>query len=192
MYSAYKLNKQGDNIQPWRTPFLIWNQSVVLCPVLTVASWPAYRFLKRQVRWSALPISKNFPQFIVIHIVKGFGIVNKAEIDVFLEHSCFFDDSVDVGNLIFGSSAFSKTSLNIWKFTVHVLLKPGLENFEYYFTSVWDKCNCLIIWAFFGIAFLWHCNENWPFPVLWPLLSFPHLLTYWVQHFHSIIFQDLK
>ena len=192
MYSAYKLNKQGDNIQPWRTPFPIWNQSVVLCPVLTVASWPAYRFLKRQVRWSALPISKNFPQFIVIHTVKAFGIVNKAEIDVFLEHSCFFDDSADVGNLIFGSSAFSKTSLNIWKFTVHVLLKPGLENFEYYFTSVWDKCNCLIIWAFFGIAFLWHCNENWPFPVLWPLLSFPHLLTYWVQHFHSIIFQDLK
>ena len=192
MYSACKLNEQGDNIQPWQTPFLIWNQCVVPCPVLTVASWPAYRFLKRQVRWSALPISKNFPQFIVIHTVKAFGIVNKAEIDVFLEHSCFFDDSVDVGNLIFGSSAFSKTSLNIWKFTVHVLLKPGLENFEYYFTSVWDKCNCLIIWAFFGIAFLWHCNENWPFPVLWPLLSFPHLLTYWVQHFHSIIFQDLK
>ena len=79
---------------------------------------------------------KNFPQFIVIHIVKGFGIVNKAEIDVFLELSCFFNDSVDVGNLISGSSAFSKTSLNIWKFTVHVLLKPGLENFEHYFASV--------------------------------------------------------
>ena len=79
---------------------------------------------------------KNFSQFIVIHIVKGFGIVNKAEIDVFLELSCFFDDSADVGNLISGSSAFIKTSLNIWKFIVHVLLKPGLENFEYYFTSV--------------------------------------------------------
>ena len=78
----------------------------------------------------------NFPQFVVIHTVKGFGIVNKAEIDVFLELSCFFDDPVDVGNLISGSSAFSKTSLNIWKFTVHVLLKPGLENFERYFTSV--------------------------------------------------------
>ena len=79
---------------------------------------------------------KNFPQFIAIHIVKGFGIVNKAEIDVFLELSCFFNDLVDVGNLISGSSAFSKTSLNIWKLTVHVLLKPGLENFEHYFTSM--------------------------------------------------------
>ena len=79
---------------------------------------------------------KNFPQFIVIHIVKGFGIVDKAEIDVFLELSCFFDDSADVGNLISVSSAFSKTSLNIWNFMVHVLLKPGLENFEHYFTSM--------------------------------------------------------
>ena len=79
---------------------------------------------------------KNFPQFIVIHTVKGFGIVNKAEIDVFLEHSCFFDDPADVVNLISSSSAFSKTSLNIWKFMVDVLLKPGLENFEHYFTSV--------------------------------------------------------
>ena len=79
---------------------------------------------------------QNFPQFIVIHTVKGFGIVNKAEIDVFLELSCFFYGPTDVGNLIPGSSALSKTSLNIWKFTVHVLLEPGLENFEHYFTSV--------------------------------------------------------
>ena len=79
---------------------------------------------------------KNFPQFAVIHIVKDFGIANKAEIDVFLELSCFFDDPVDGGNLISGSSAFSKTSLNIWKFMVHVLLKPALENFEHYFTSM--------------------------------------------------------
>ena len=85
--------------------------------------------------WSAHLI-KNFPQFLVIHTVKAFDIVNTAEIDVFLELSCFFDDPVDVGNLISGSSAFSKTSLDIWKFTVHVLLKPGLENFEHYFTSV--------------------------------------------------------
>ena len=83
-----------------------------------------------------MPISFRIFQFIVIHIVKGFGIVNKAEIDVFLELSCFFDDPVDIGNLISHSSAFSKTSLNIWKFTIHVLLKPGLENFERYFTSV--------------------------------------------------------
>ena len=79
---------------------------------------------------------KNFPQFVVIHTVKDFGIVNKAEIDVFLELSCFFDDPTDVGNLISGFSAFSKTSMNFWKFTVHVLLKPGLENFEHYFTSM--------------------------------------------------------
>ena len=79
---------------------------------------------------------QNFPQFIVIHTVKGFGIVNTAEIDVFLELSCLFDDPADVGNLISGLSTFSKTSLNIWKFRVHVLLKPGLENFEHYFTSV--------------------------------------------------------
>ena len=77
-----------------------------------------------------------FPQFVVIHTVKGFGVINKAEVDVFLELSCFFDDPTDVGILISGSSAFSKTSLNIWKFTVHVLLKPGLENFEHYFTSM--------------------------------------------------------
>ena len=81
------------------------------------------------------PSVKNFPQFVVIHTVKGFEIDNKAEIDVFLELSCFFDDTADVSNLISGSSAFSKTSLNIRKFTVHVLLKPVLENFEHYFAS---------------------------------------------------------
>ena len=77
-------------------------------------------------------------------------------------------------------------------FSVHILLKPNLENFKHYFASVWDESNCAIVWTFSGIAFLWDWNENWPFPVLWPLLSFPNLLAYWVQHFHSIIFQDLK
>ena len=70
--------------------------------------------------------------------------------------------------------------------------KPDLENFEHYFTSVWDECNCVVVWTFFGIAFLWYWNENWCFPILWPLLSFPNVMAYWVQHFHSIIFQDLK
>ena len=135
---------------------------------------------------------KNFPQFVVIYSVKGFGIVNEAEVDVFLKFSCFFDDPTDVGNLISGSSAFSKASLNVWTLMVHVLLKPGLEDFEHYFARVWDECNCVVVWTFFGIAFLWDWNENWPFPVLWPLLSFPNLLAHWVQHFHSIIFQDLK
>ena len=85
--------------------------------------------------WYFCPL-KNFPQFVVIHTAKGFGIVNKAEVDIFLELSGFFDEPMDVGNLFFGTSAFSKTSLNIWKFTVHVLLKPGLENFEHYFASL--------------------------------------------------------
>ena len=126
---------------------------------------------------------KNFQQFVVIHTVKGFGVVNKAEVDVFLEFSWFFDDPTDVGNLISGSSAFSKSSLNIWKFMVSVLLKPSLENFKHYFASMWDECNRSVVWAFFDIAFLWDWNEN----ILWPLMSFPNLLPYCV-HFHSIIF----
>ena len=88
---------------------------------------------------------QNFPQFVVIHTVKSFGIVNKAKVDVFLELSCFFHDSTDGGNLISGSSAFSKSSLNIWNFMVHVLLKPGLENFEHYFASVQDEYNCEVV-----------------------------------------------
>ena len=95
-----------------------------------------YRFLRRQVRWSDIPICKNFPQLVVILTVKVFGIVNKAKVDVFLKLSCFFDDPMDVGSLISGSSAFTKSDLNIWKFMVHILLKPGLENFEHYFTSM--------------------------------------------------------
>ena len=89
MYSTYKLNKQGDNTQPWRTPFPIWNQSVVPCPFLSVTSWPAYRFLKRQVRWSGVPISWEVFQFVVVHTVKGFGIVCKAELDIFWNSLCF-------------------------------------------------------------------------------------------------------
>ena len=120
------------------------------------------------------------------------GDLFKILIDVFLKLSCFFNDPTDVGNLISGSSAFSKSSLNIWKFLVHVLLKPHLENIDHYFASMWDESNCIVVWTFFGIAFVRDRNENWPFPVLWTLLSFPNLLAYWVQHFHRIIFQDLK
>ena len=105
-----------------------------------------------QVVWYSY-LFQNFPQFIVIHTVKGFGIVNKTEIDAFLELSCFFDDPADVGNWISGSSAFSKTSLNIRKFTVHVFLKPGFENFEHYFTSMWDECNCVVVC-------IWTLNQN--------------------------------
>ena len=88
---------------------------------------------------------KNFPQFVVIHRVKDFSVVNKAEVDNFLELFCFLFDPTDVGNLISDSSVFSKSCLNIWKFMVHVLLKCGLENFEHYFTSVWDECNCAVV-----------------------------------------------
>ena len=119
---------------------------------------------------------KNFPQFVLIHTVKGFGVVNKAEVDVFPELSCFFHDPADVGNLISGFSAFSKTSLNIWKFTVHILLKPGLEDFEHYFASLWNEYNCVVVWTFFGIAFLWDgmktdlfqsCGQCWVFQICW-------------------------
>ena len=184
MYSEYKLNKQGNNIQPWRTPFPIWNQSNIPCLVLSVASWPACRFLRRQVRWSGMPIS--FRVFRCL-LCQSFSIISEAEVDVFLELSWFFNDPTEVGDLISGSSAFSKSSFNIWKFLVHILLKPSLENFEHYFSSVWDECNFVVVWTFFGIAFLWDWNQNWCFPVLWPP-SFLNLLAYWVQHFHSIIF----
>ena len=91
-------------------------------------------------------VLKNLPQFFVIHTVKGFGIVNKAEVDFFsLEVSCFFYDPTDVGNSISGSSAFSISSLNIWKFSVHVVLKPSLENFKHYFASLLDECNCVVV-----------------------------------------------
>ena len=139
-----------------------------------------------QVVWYS-QLFQNFPQFVVIHAVKGFSAVNKAKVDDSLKLSWFFDNSADVGNLISGFSAFSKTSLNIWKFSAHILLKPGLENFEHYFASVWDECTCVVVWTLFGIAFLWDWNENWHFPVLWPLLSSPDLLEYWVQHFRSIL-----
>ena len=142
---------------------------------------------------------KNFPQFVVIHTVIGFSVVNEAEVDIFLEFLCLFYDPVDAGNFISGSSAFSESGLNICKFLVHVLLKPHLENFEHYFTSLWDECNCAVVWAFFGIAFLWGWNENWCFPILRQLLSFPSLLAHWMpllgfeiaqlefHHLHSFV-----
>ena len=164
MYSAYKLNNQGDKIQPWCTLFPIWNQCVVPCPVLTVASWPAYRFLKSQMVWYSHFV-KNFPQFIVIHTVKGFSMTNEAE--VFLEFSCFIYDPEDVDNLNFGSSAFSKSRIYIWKFLVYIMLKPSLKDFEYYLASIWNKHDCMVIWTIFDIFLLWDWNENWPFPVLW-------------------------
>ena len=122
-------------------------------------------------RGSGIPISLRIFQFVVIHTVKGFSTVSEAEIDVFLEFSWFFYDLTDVGNLISGSSAFSKSSLNIWKFLVHILLKPGLGNFEYYFASMWDECTCAVVWTFFGIGMktdlFQPCVHCWVFQICW-------------------------
>ena len=123
-----------------------------------------------------------------IYTVKGYSMINETELDVFLNFPCFLYDPTNVGNLISGSFAFSKPSLYIWKFSIEVLLKPGLENFEHYFTSVWDEYNSAVVWTFFSTALLGTWGEDWPFLVLWPLLYFPNLLAYWVQHSHSIIF----
>ena len=153
--------------------------SIVSCPVLTVASWPAYRFHRMQVRWSSISISWR-----IFHCLL-WPTESKALAKSMKQ--MFFYDPTDVGNFISGSSDFSKSSLNIWEF-IHILLKPGLENSEHYFASLWNECNCVIVWTFFGTALLWDWNENWTFPLLWPLLSFPNLLAYWVQHFNSIIF----
>ena len=126
---------------------------------------------------------KNFLQFFVIHIVKGFGIVNEAEIDVFLDLSSFLYDPANVDNLTSGSSAFSKSSLYIWKFSFHVLLKSTLKDFEHNSTSMWNECNCIVTWTFLGIALL---KLTFSSPVA--TADFSNLLTYPVQHFNSTIF----
>ena len=122
-------------------------------------------------------ILKNFPVF-VIHTVKS---SQWSRSRCFSEFPSFLCDLMDVGNLISGSFAFSKSSLHIWKFSVYILLAPSLKDFEHYISSMWNYYNCTIVWTFFGIALLWDHNENWPFPVLWPLLHFPNLLRYWVH-----------
>ena len=111
---------------------------------------------------------KNFPVWCD-HTVKGFSIVNEAEVDIFLEFPCFLCNPTDVGNLISGSSGFSKSHKYIWTFSVYVGLKPNLKDLERYRTSMWSERSCAVVWTFFGIAFLWDWDENWPFPVLWPL-----------------------
>ena len=143
--------------------------------------------VKVRVGWTER-IALSFPQLVIIHMVKGISVANETEVDVFLEIPCFFYYPTDIGNLIFGSTASSKPNLYIWNFSVHALLKPSLKDFEHYLPSMWNEHSCAVVWTFFGIALLWDWNENWPFPVLWPLLSFPNMLAYWVQHFHSIIF----
>ena len=139
-----------------------------------------------QVVWYS-HLLKNFPQFIVIHTVKAFSIVNKAEIDAFWNSLAFLmiQQILAIWSLV--ALPFLEPAKHMEFHSSHII-KAWLGEFEHYFTSIWDKLNYKIVWAFFGIAFLWDRNENWRFPVLWPLLSFPNLLAYWVQHFHSITF----
>ena len=161
MYSAYKLNKASDNIQHWHTPFPIVNQSIVPYPLLTVASWPVYRFHRRQIKCSGIPISLRIFHSVLWSAVKGPGIVSEAKAVFcffgffFAKFSCFSHDPTDIDNLISGSSAFSNSSLDIWKFLVDVLPKPGLENFEHYFARMWNECSWAVVWIFFGIDLLW-------------------------------------
>ena len=181
MCSAHELNKQGDNIQPWHTPFPIWNQSVVPCPILTVASWPAYRFLRRQVRWSGIPVSLRIFPFVVFPTVKDFGVINKAKVDVF-----------------WNSLAFSMIQhmLEIWSLVPLSFLNPpwttGISQFTYCLSLAWRilsitmlACKMSAIVQLPCLSLDW--NENWHFPILWPLLSFPNLLAYWVYHLNKIL-----
>ena len=163
MYSAYKVHKRCDNIQPCHISFPILNHSIVPCPILTVASWPTHRFLRRQVRWSGTPISLRIFTLLWSTQSKAF---NNAEVDVFVEVPWFLHKPMSVGSLISVSSVFSKPSLYIWKFFIHILLKPSLRDFEHKLASIRSNCNCMVVWTFFGIVLLWGWNENWPFPVL--------------------------
>ena len=182
MYSVNKLNKQSDNIQPWHNSFpnlepVHCSMSGSNCCFLTCTQVLQEA---RNVVWYS-HLLKNFPQVVVIHTVKGFSIVNELKVDNFLEFFCFFYDATDVGILISGSFAFSKSSCTSGNSWFHALSKFSLEDFELYFTSMWDACNCGIVWTLFGIAFLWDWNENWTFLVPWPLLA------YWMQHLNRII-----
>ena len=161
MYSAYKLNSRV-TIYSLDVLLSSFEPSIVPCLVLTVASWPVHRFLRRQVMWSNIPISFRIFQFVLIHTVKGISILNEAEVDGFLKFPCFFYDPMDIGHLIPGSSAVSKSSLYIWKFLVYILLKASLKDFEHSFASVWNESNCAVVWNIFGIAFLWNWNSSSP------------------------------
>ena len=148
----------------------------------------SYRCHRREIRWSGILISLIIFHSLLLSTVKNFCIVNEAKVGIFLESPCFLYDPTNVGNLISGSSAFSKSILYIWNFLDHILLKPSLKDYEPFLVSTWDERNCMVVRTFFGITLLWVWSENWTFPVPWPLLSFPNLLIYWVQHFNIIIF----
>ena len=178
--------------KPWHTPFPFWNQSVTPCLVLTVASWPAYRFLRRRLRWSGIPISLRIFHSFLWSTVKDFSIVNEAEVDGLFFVFCFFN-SLALSIIQHMLSIWSLVPLPFLNLActsgvlVHVWLKPCLKDFEHNLAGMWNECNCTVVWTFFGIASLWDWNENWPFPVLWPLLCLSNLLAYWVKHCNNII-----
>ena len=174
MYSAYKLNKQGDNIRPWHTPFPILNQPSMSFSNCCLLNCMQVSQETGQVFWYS-HFLKNFPPFAMIHPVKGFSAVNEAEVDIFLELSCLFYDPMDVAIWSLVSLPFTNSA---WTSGCSRFMKPGLENFEHYFASLSGECNSCGSLNIFGIAFLWNWNENLSFPVLWPLMSFPNLLAY--------------
>ena len=146
-----------------------WTLNSVACSVLTVASWLTYRFLRRQIKQSGIPIPLRIFHSLLWSTQSKALAWSKKQV-FFLEFPYFFYDMMNVGNLISGSSAFPKSSLFIWKFLVHVLLKPSLKDFDHNLVSMRNKCNCAVLWTFFGTSLFGDGNENWPFPVLWPLL----------------------
>ena len=185
--SAYRLKKQSDSRQLCCTPFSILNQSFLSYRVLTVVSWPTYRFLRRQVRWSGIPISLRAfcsllwsTQSRLWHSQWNRGRCFFLEFPSLLYHSAN-------GDLISGSSSFSKPSLDIWMFFVCIMLKSRLQDFKHNLTSMGDGSNCLMVSTFFSTTLLENWDEDWPFPVLWPLLGLPGWLTYWMQHPDGII-----
>ena len=165
-------------------------------PRLTITDWSAYRFPRRQVIWYS-HILKNFPQFVVIHTVKDFCIVNEAGkiivVFFFFFWNCLYFSMIHWLLTIWsGSSAFSKSSLYFWKFSDRLLLNSSLKDFEQSLACIWIEHNSEAVWTFFVIALLWDWNGSWPSPVLWPLPSFQKLLAHCLQPFNSIIFWDFK
>ena len=176
MCSAYRLNNQGDSRQLYLTPFLILNQSVVPYRVLTAASWSTYRFLRRQAKWPSILISLRAFHHLLWSTVKSFSVANETEVDVLLEFPCFLYDPVNVNNLISDFSAFSKPSFDVGKFSVHIMLKPSMQDFKHDLTSMGDECNCLMVWTFFSTALLGigiridlfqSCGHFWVFKICW-------------------------
>ena len=174
MNSAYKLNKQGDKSYA-ALMYSFPSFEPVDCFMSILTCFLMYIQVSQEagkVDWYSY-LFKNFPQFVVIHTVKGFSVGQEAEIDVFLEFLCFLYDPTNVGNLISGSSAFSKPCLYIWKFWVHIMPKPSMKDFEHNLASMWNEHNCMVVWISVLHALLWNWTEHWPLPVLWTLLSFP-------------------